>query len=280
MLQYHTINISNRMNNQINGVSPLNKNLSVYLEALEAGGGLARWEAEGPRPAKERKAVLEALAKKLWSPQPPEKKVSQYRLYRCEWEVGDVYSYQIECEASKGIGLFGRHLLFQKVDENIWHPGHIIPIVYVKLTQDDSLPGTLEEYDTLEYVQVSIFRYDPSYPDFRPDPASLTEEEYLKGVEVIRQGLAFDEYGCLPEFRVKLINTSKRIIPKKLAYCGNYANAAPPKNEYLRKDKISILAMPWKSFGKTIDEALIERYQAHNLRQLPIYQKEDGAGGL
>lgn len=38
MLKYHTINTANRMNNQINGISPLNKSLGIYMEA---GRGVA-----------------------------------------------------------------------------------------------------------------------------------------------------------------------------------------------------------------------------------------------
>lgn len=33
MLSYHTLNTSNRMNNQINGISPRNRLLSTYMEA-------------------------------------------------------------------------------------------------------------------------------------------------------------------------------------------------------------------------------------------------------
>ena len=33
MLEYHTINTANRMNNQINGISPFNRRLSLYMAA-------------------------------------------------------------------------------------------------------------------------------------------------------------------------------------------------------------------------------------------------------
>lgn len=33
MIENHTINTANRMNNQINGISPLNRKLGVYMEA-------------------------------------------------------------------------------------------------------------------------------------------------------------------------------------------------------------------------------------------------------
>ena len=38
MLEYHTINTANRMNNQINGISPFNKSLGIYMAA---GRGVA-----------------------------------------------------------------------------------------------------------------------------------------------------------------------------------------------------------------------------------------------
>ena len=40
MLEYHTINTANKMNNQINGISPHNKSYGVYMEA---GRGVARY---------------------------------------------------------------------------------------------------------------------------------------------------------------------------------------------------------------------------------------------
>lgn len=33
MMYHHTVNTSNKMNNQINGISPRNPNLSMYMEA-------------------------------------------------------------------------------------------------------------------------------------------------------------------------------------------------------------------------------------------------------
>ena len=32
-----------------------------------------------------------------------------------------------------------------------------------------------------------------------------------------------DEYGFLPEYRILLLNTSKKIIPNNLIYVGNFA---------------------------------------------------------
>ena len=41
MLKYHTINTTNKMNNQINGISPMNPNLGMYLSAAEGFLGYA-----------------------------------------------------------------------------------------------------------------------------------------------------------------------------------------------------------------------------------------------
>lgn len=41
MLYHHTINTQNKMNNQINGISPNNKKLGIYMEAAKGALGYA-----------------------------------------------------------------------------------------------------------------------------------------------------------------------------------------------------------------------------------------------
>jgi len=242
------------------------------LALLDKGGDLARWEMKDPKQAVVRKKVLEELQQKLISPQPTEKKISQYRLYKCRWKIGDVFAYQLESDLAKEKGLFGRYFLFQKVDEYIWHPGHIIPIVYVKVTNDEQLPASAEDFNKLEYVQTSSSKYDLMIEEFRPTERNLTREEYWQKVEIMKAELQFDEYGYLPQFRIKLVNTSNRVIPKKLIHIGNFMDTIPPEIEYVRKNKISIPAFSWDKFNKTIEIHLIEKYFNYNKRQLRIYQ--------
>lgn len=80
-----------------------------------------------------RKEVLNSLCKKIMTQQPPEKKVSLYHLHYCQWKIGDIYSYQLDGENAKKRGIDGCHLLFYKVAESTWWPGHVIPVVYIKL---------------------------------------------------------------------------------------------------------------------------------------------------
>lgn len=242
------------------------------LSWLDKGGDLERWQEENSTLAATREKMLVELRQKLNTTQPPEKKISQHRFYKCEWKMGDVFAYQLESDLAKEKGLSGRYFLFQKVDEGTWHPGHIIPIVYVKITKDVQLPACTEDFDQLEYVQVSSSKFDLWVEEFRPKEKNLTDEEFWKKSEEMKAELEFDEYGYLPEFRIELLNTSKRSIPKKLIYIGNFKDTTPPKIEYIWKNKISIPAMSWEKFNKTIDMHLIEKYFKFNKRQAKIYQ--------
>ena len=159
--------------------------------------------ADTPDEAKQRKA-LENLQAKLLSPLPPVKKPKKKRIYKCEWKIGDVFAYQLESELAKERGLYGRYFLIQKVDEGTWYPGHIVPIIYVKLTKDANIPSTVEEYDEAEYVQTFFQKYERRFwPIDMSRPQEDIEEKSKLNCEV-------DEYGFLPAYRAILLNTSKR----------------------------------------------------------------------
>jgi len=217
------------------------------LEAIESGTDLQRWQEENPKGAIVREAVLGELRKKLSSPQPPEKKVTQYKLYHCEWKLWDVFAYKLESNLARGRNLAGRYFLLQKVDEHIWHPGHTTPIVRVKITNNENLPKNIEEFDKLEYVQTWVSRYD--------------ETSDIKHV--------VDEFGFLPEFRVQVITTSKRVIPSKLIFIGNLPQTLPPEKEHIPEHKVSTPSVFWKE----IEPWLLGKYFFYNLREAEIYQR-------
>ena len=52
------------------------------IRIIDTGEGLERWEVEGKQLLKKRQDVLQKLKEKLLSPQPSEKKVYKYRLYK------------------------------------------------------------------------------------------------------------------------------------------------------------------------------------------------------
>lgn len=237
------------------------------LDHIHDGYDLSRWKAEDCQEAKIREKVLRELEEKLLSLQPAEKKISQYKLYHCDWKFGDVYAYPLNSEYAKEKGLYGRYFLFQKIGETIFYPGHIIPIVWVKITEADQLPLDKNAFEKLEYVQTSAERFDPFAEEFHVDSRGLTEEEFHEKVNRKKMELDFDEFGYLPQYRIALINTSKRIIPKSLVFVGNYQNTKPPQKEFVPCNELSIPSFVWKFF----DKIMIDRYCGYNLRQFETY---------
>ena len=215
--------------------------------------------------AKAKKETPYDLQTKLLSPLPPMKKPTKKKTYKCQWKFGDVFAYQLESDLAKERGLYGRYFLIQKVDEGVWYPGHIVPIVYVKITNDASLPSNVEEYNKLEYVQTWFTKYEDR---FFPIDMSRPQEDIAEKSKIDYQA---DEFGFLPQYRVELLNTSKRVIPSKLIYVGNFADATRPQNEFIPHSKENIVTVSWKQFDETFETKMIKSYCGHNLRELGIY---------
>lgn len=228
----------------------------------------ARLENEPVCDTDKARIMLDRLQKELHAPLPPEKKAKKKRLYTCQWKLEDVFAYQLESDMAKEMGLAGRYFLIQKVDECMWYPGHIVPIVSVKLTSGPTLPATLEEYDLLEFVQTGFTKYEDRFLpiDMRRPREDITEKAKLH--------YKVDAYGYLPEYRITLLNTSKRVIPKKLIYLGNYENAQRPQLEFIPHAKENLQVVAWKQFGETFETKMLQRYRWHNLRELTIYHAD------
>lgn len=210
---------------------------------------------------------LNGLRVKLLSTQPKVKKITKKRIYKCQWKYGDVFAYRLESDLAKEKGLYGRYFLIQKVDEGEWYPGHIVPIVYVKITDDINLPSNVEEYNKLEYIQTSFTEYEYR---FCPVDMRRPQEDIAEKSKINYQ---VDEYGFLPQYRARLLNTSKRVIPQKLIYIGNFADAAQPQNEFIPHTKENIVSVAWKLFDETFETRMIKWYCGHNLRELSIYHR-------
>lgn len=177
---------------------------------IKAGRDLKRWELKNAKAAKKRAQVLFDLESKLHSLQPPVKKITQYKLYHCSWDIGDTYAYRFESEFAKENGFEGKFLIIHKVDKTICHPGHTIPIVYLKLT--DKQPESEKDVNDAEHIISFIYENQPCY-------------------------------------RWEMGSTSARIIPKALIYIGKFANIAPLVGEKILP-KISTTYCDWKLIEK------------------------------
>ena len=187
-----------------------------------------RWETN-----KDRLAWSNTLAKlkdKLLSEQPPEKKVSKYRTYHCEWKLGDVYAYRFSSDYSKETGFYNKYVVFRKISECRAWPDHIIPIVQFYNRIWDNIP-TLENITACELL----------ITDYR-------QNEYLKTPRI--------------GYNIKLLNTSKRIIPyDHLTYLGNIGgdDLIPYKGpEYY----FSYYTVEWKTnnINRLFEHFVIEEY--------------------
>ena len=155
---------------------------------------------------------------------PPEKKISQYRIYKCQWQIGDVFAYRFDGQYSQEKGFHGQYILFRKVDEGIWHPGHIVPLVHVYMWVGDVLPD------------INIIRNLKCLPQF------YLPEKYK------------DLQNELVLYRLKMLNTSKKVIPtNKLFYLGNLKDVEMPKNDLLKG---------YPCFWNEFEEYIISRYLA------------------
>ena len=136
--------------------------------------------------------TLEKLKEKLNRPQPVEKKISKYRLYRCEWKLGDVFAYQFHGDYSKEANMYGKYIAFRKIAETTYWPGHIIPIVQFYKWIWESIP----EISVITSMPLLETGFIPIVYEKKPD---------LK-----------------KRYDVALVNVSPKVIPKKyLTILGN-----------------------------------------------------------
>lgn len=186
------------------------------LAYLHNGSDLERWKNENHKDYAVRGKILGELEVKLNSPMPSEKKISQHKLYKCEWKIGDVFAYKLEGDYAIKNGLKDRYAIIYKVDESTWWPGHIIPVVYIKLSDGTEIPKSESEIEKCEFVKTTLARRKP-------------------------------------EYRIQLLSTSRRVVPNdKLIFIGNFINLSTPDDEYIINDKVSIVTCNWSKFEETV----------------------------
>lgn len=237
------------------------------LQLIDSGADLEMWQSVPPVILLQRKRMMYDLRDKILQPQPPKSVPKRRRLYRCQWKMGDVFAYQMQSDLAKERGLDGRYLLIQKVDEDIWYPGHVVPIVYTKLTQGAQLPKTVEEFDNQEYIQISFSHYEER---FWPLNGRRLQEDIEEKSKIIYET---DEYGFLPIFRSTILSTSKKVIPSHLIYLGNFVGTKSPQKEFIPHSKSNLKAVAWKKSYQDFETTMVTCYCNHNLHELSVYKE-------
>ena len=185
------------------------------------------------------------------------------------WNIGDVYAYKINSDIAKEFGLIGRYFLLQKIDEIPYSSRIMAPIVYVKITKDEKMPTTTEEFDQLEFVQIKSSNYEERFYPF--DFSRLQEDIEQKSSLTY----TVDEYGYLPQFRVLLVLAAGKCVPPDLVYVGSFPDAAHPKIEFIPHTEFNLRMIFCKKNSTLLDRILSIAYQGHNLRTLKRYQNNN-----
>lgn len=184
------------------------------LELIEKGGDVERWlEVGDQKNARKRRKILDKLKDKLNGPQPPEKKIPRRIVFKCPWQIGDVFAYRLENETAEEEGLLGRYLIIQKIKDIHWSHGAIMPMAIVRMSRSTDLP-TLEEIEDLEIVKV-------------PEQNRIHISAHV------------------------IDSTSVRSIPKKLIYLGNYTKNLGEYDSLDVKD-IGYGYSLWKTFENDV----------------------------
>lgn len=238
---------------------------NTALHYLNSDDILEQWECINPKLAIKRKEALASLKEKLLSTNPFPKKISIPKIYQCQWKLGDAYAYPLLSDYAKEKGHYGEYFVFYKIGETICHPGHIIPVVWAKITKGSKLPSNVNEFNELEFVQTDTTLYEHR---FFPFSGNRPMEEQI--AEKSKKQYFRDEYGHLPHHQMAIANTSKRIIPKNLIYLGNFEGVTPPDIDNLPTHEMHISLFVWK----TLEKHLIDVYHYYNLRESQIYSKK------
>ena len=178
------------------------------------------------------KETLSNLKIKLNSKQPKEKKVNKYRLYKCEWHLGDVFAYQFKSDYSKEKGFYNKYLFFRKVSQAERHPGHIVPVIQLyKYVGNELL--SINDLEKIDLLEIGFFS---TALKFYPNSKKI--------------------------YNATFINTSRKVIPKNnLIFVGNLPGSDLTE---FTKDGVAISypALAWENtkYNNTIEKYFIEMY--------------------
>ncbi|MBO4374317.1 MAG: hypothetical protein J5829_04340 [Lachnospiraceae bacterium] len=189
-----------------------------YLDDPELMSGLL---SEYDKLYEIKKEAFKSISNKIKKKMPEPTKIRKHRLYKCKWNIGDIFQYKI---MGKDAGIYNnRYIYFIKCGEGMWYPGHICPQIYV-------FRGIFEHELNMEELKEN--KVMPQF--FIPKVYKENKEEGIY---------------C----RLLLLNTSERIIPyNRMKYLCNTIFKDISKYEY--KDAMGVRSHPieWKCFDSEI----------------------------
>ncbi|MDE6591489.1 MAG: DUF4259 domain-containing protein [Oscillospiraceae bacterium] len=208
------------------------------LELAENPGyDLERWSKK-ERPKREQ--VIFELKEKLNSPQPPRKKISVSRPFKCKWNVNDVFYYKLGSEYAD-TPYEGKYILilvenFERYDARIRGLGDVLPVTILKLS--DNIPENVDEINSAPII-LHFIKYVP--------------------IDKTENGKTVREYERRRHARVMWYSFNFSAFEKKLTYLGSFDFERPDNNKYapypITGDRAEIADLP-ANFERVIHEAL------------------------
>lgn len=201
---------------------------------LEKSEELDRWRDAGEKKLNAWIQTLTKLKKKLDTPMPKEKKISKYNFYQCEWNLGDVFAYKFCSEYSKEKNFRGRYVVFRKVSEDTYWPGHIVPVVQVYNWVGEAIP----QLEKIKAEGLLVQNFMPETLLYKPK----MERKYS----------------------IRLIATSAKEIPNKnITFIGNLSgdDLIPFQGHDYLTDYISV-GWDGKGYNNSFEKFIIDRYLA------------------
>ena len=195
--------------------------------------------------AAEERKHLEEMRLQILSSQPAPKRISPYRFYRCPWNIGDIFAFP--CKSSRAVELNRGYIVFQKVNEAESWPGHINPIVRIKLSDGAALPQSQAAFDRLPYLRISSTKYEDR---FLPFDADHTYEEQIAQRSL--RPFFPDKNGLLAQYQLKLYIKSNREVPSDLLFLGNHPKTVPPVDEFVPWSTDNIQMVSFRNFENTV----------------------------
>ena len=175
-----------------------------------------------------------------------------------EWHIGDVYCYRIDKPESENRFTYP-YMMIYVADLYEWADGQLIPIVYLK--PSDGIISNISGFDDLGFIQTASTRYEERFwPIDGRDPQ--TDIQRKSEIKYIR-----DEYGFLPQYRIKLLLT-KKFVKQNLVFVCNFSSIKTPVNEFIPHHKLNIRTLSYKE----LPNAFIKLYHLFNLKECEIYK--------
>lgn len=113
--------------------------------------------------------VLEDLKGKLNRDTPTKKVFKQRQVNRNPWNIGDVYAYRFHSEESKKMGLYGKYIPIQKVEDVEWYNGWI----FSKIQFFDKVFDTVPKIKDIEGIRILPFDTGDRFSDGTPKELTL-----------------------------------------------------------------------------------------------------------